>query len=204
MNKAKRKYPSGIDTIEKRSFGCKMEVRGADQSTTLEGYAAVFDSLSADLGGFREIIAPGAFKRSLKEGADVRALVDHDPGKIIGRNKAGTLTLREDDHGLKVRIKPPDTTAGRDIVESMRRGDVDQMSFAFTVVSDEWRTLEGEEVRTITDADLHDVSVVTYPAYADTAVAVRSMGRARSAVKMRAIIEKQKSYMDCQRGNCGD
>ncbi len=194
--KAKRKYPSGMDSIEKRSFACQLEIRGSDQGTTIEGYAAVFDNLSEDLGGVREIIASGSFKRTLKAGADVRALVDHDPSKILGRNKAGTLTLREDDHGLKVRIKPPDTTAGRDIVESMRRGDVDQMSFAFSVVADSWQNIDGEEVRTITDVDLHDVSIVTYPAYPDTAVAVRSLDKARADNNLRAAIFNQGAIVD--------
>ena len=194
--KAKRKYPSGMDSIEKRAFHCNLEIRGSDQGTTIEGYAAVFDSLSEDLGGFREIIVGGSFKRTLKAGADVRALVDHDPSKILGRNKAGTLTLREDDHGLKVRIKPPDTTAGRDVVESLRRGDLDQMSFAFSVVSDSWQTIDGEEVRTITDVDLHDVSVVAYGSYTDTTVAVRSLDRARSDNNLRAAIFSQGAIVD--------
>ena len=200
--KAKRKYPGGMDSIEKRVTTCQLQIRGSDQGTTIEGYAAVFNSLSEDLGGFREIISPGAFKRSLKAGADVRALVDHDPAKILGRNKAGTLSLREDDHGLHVRIKPPDTTAGRDTVESLRRGDVDQMSFAFSVVSDEWNTDDGQEVRTINDVDLHDVSIVTYAAYPDTSVAVRSLEQARSDNTLRGAIYSQRAILDAmkQRG----
>src|SRR5438128_11032112 len=80
----------------------------------LVGYAAVFNSKSLDLGGFIEIVRPGAFKRTLAAGADVRALVNHDPNLIIGRNKAGTLDVAEDDRGLKVTITPLDTQAGRD------------------------------------------------------------------------------------------
>ena len=194
--KAKRKYPNGQDAVEKRAFPCKLEIRGSDQGTTIEGYAAVFDTLSEDLGGFREIITKGAFKRTLKAGADVRALVDHDPSKILGRNKSGTLSLAEDDHGLRVKIKPPDTTAGRDTVESMRRGDLDQMSFAFSVVSDRWETIDGEEVRTISDVDLHDVSVVAFPAYADTTVAVRSLDKARADNTLRAAIFSQGAIVD--------
>ena len=194
--KAKRKYPSGTDSIEKRICQISLEVRGAHQATVLEGYAAVFNTLSQDLGGFKEIIADTAFSRTLKAGADVRALVDHDPSKILGRSKSGTLTLREDDHGLKVKIKPPDTTVGRDIVESTRRGDVDQMSFAFTVVSDTWDTIEGEDIRTITDVDLHDVSIVTYPSYTNTEIAVRALDKIRADSKARALICSQTAYMD--------
>ncbi len=202
--KAKRKYPSGMDSIEKRICQISLEVRGAHQATVLEGYAAVFNTLSQDLGGFKEIIADKAFSRSLKAGADVRALVDHDPSKILGRSKSGTLTLREDDHGLKVSIKPPDTTVGRDIVESTRRGDVDQMSFAFSVVSDSWETIDGEEVRTITDVDLHDVSIVSFPAYVNTEIAVRSLGHHKTDQKTRAIIESQRAYVECRRRGCGE
>ncbi len=145
---------------------------------TIEGYAAKFNELSADLGGFRERIAPGAFARTLDEGADVRALVDHDPSRIIGRTTAGTLELIEDATGLMVQIDPADTSVGRDLVESIRRGDINQMSFGFTIASegDSWGTdAEGQMIRTLTDVDLWDVSAVTFPAYPDTEIAVRSM-----------------------------
>ena len=146
-----------------------------DGLPTIHGYAAVFDKLSVVLWDFREKVAPGAFKRTLAEGADVRALVDHESARIIGRNKAGTLDLAEDVKGLKADITPPDTTVGRDIVESIRRGDVTGMSFGFVTVKDEWeRGKEGElDIRTLLDVDLFDVSVVTYPAYPDTSVGVR-------------------------------
>lgn len=172
------------DEIEHRAAGNRSELRidGTAQSTTIEGYAAVFNSESEPLdifgGVFVERIAPGAFKRSLSDGADVRALVDHDPSRIIGRRKAGTLEVREDPRGLKVSIKPPDTSAGRDLVASIRRGDVDQMSFGFRTIKDQWEEKEdGTTERTLLDVDLLDVSAVTFPAYADTTIAVRSMQR---------------------------
>ncbi len=150
------------------------------------GYAAKFNSLSHDLGGFREEIKPGAFSRALSEGQDVRALVDHDPGRIIGRSTSGTLRMLEDDHGLRVEIDPANTTAGRDIMESITRGDVTGMSFGFTVRDDEWRMVDGENIRTLRDMDLFDVSVVTFPAYESTEVALRSLSEYQATVDAEA------------------
>ena len=159
-----------------------IELRDGDggEQPTIEGYAAVFDSPSEDLGGFTEVVLPGAFDRALSEGADVRALVDHDASRILGRSKSGTLSMAVDDTGLRVRITPPDTTAGRDVVESLRRGDLDGMSFGFVTREDEWRTVDGAARRDLIDVDLFDVSVVAFPAYPDTTVAVRSLGRWRA------------------------
>lgn len=152
----------------------EMELRqGPGDSVKIRGYAAVFDQLSEPLPGFRELILPGAFKNSLK--SDVRALVGHDPSQIIGRTKSGTLTLREDDHGLYAEIYPPNTQLGRDTVESIRRGDLDQMSFGFQVVSDKWRHEDKELIRELVEVELFDVSVVAFPAYTQTEVSVRSL-----------------------------
>ncbi len=143
------------------------------------GYAAVFNSFSEDLGGFREIIRPGAFANALKENQDVRALVNHDPSLLLGRTKAGTLKLSEDTRGLRVEIYPPETTAGKDNVESIRRGDIDGMSFGFEVrgggKAQVWREENGKTIRELHDLNLFDVSPVTYPAYPATTVAVRSL-----------------------------
>ncbi len=141
----------------------------------IEGYAAVFNKPSEDLGGFTEFIAPGAFTNSIKND-DVRALINHDTGlSTIGRTSAGTLELSEDKHGLKYRVQPPDTSAGRDIVELIKRGDITQSSFGFQTVTDKWETIDGAEVRTVIEAKLFDVSPVTFAAYPDTEVAVRSL-----------------------------
>lgn len=164
--------------------GPAVEIRdGADGKPVLEGHAAVFNRPSEDLGGFIEQIAPGAFARALREKSDVRALVDHDPSRILGRTKAGTLALVEDAEGLRAEIRPPQTTAGRDVVESVRRGDLDGMSFAFRTLKDSWDYAAEPPLRTLLDVDLYDVSVVTYPAYPDTSVALRSLNdyRARAA-----------------------
>ena len=165
MSELERRYLT-LDVAEVRADG--------EDDPKIVGYAAMFNRYSEDLGGFREQIQRGAFKRSLAEGADVRALVDHDPSRILGRNTAGTLKIKEDREGLRVEIVPPDTTVGRDAVVSLRRGDISGMSFGFRTVTDKWNKVDGENVRTLVDVDLFDVSVVTYPAYPDTAVAVRS------------------------------
>jgi len=148
------------------------ELRVADgDAPTISGYAAVYDS-PTDIGGFREVVMPGAFDASLARNDDVRALVGHDPDKILGRNKAGTLEMRSDERGLAVTISPPDTQVGRDVVESIKRGDLDGMSFGFMVDAEEWR--DAGDLRELHAVSLFDVSVVTYPAYQDTTVATRS------------------------------
>lgn len=145
-----------------------------DDKKVLEGYASVFNS-KTDLGRFDEVIEPGAFSRALSEDQDVRALIDHDSGRIIGRTKNGTLELREDAKGLHSRITLPDTQDGRDLATLIERGDLDAMSFGFTVKGDRWEKQEGRNTRHISDVDLWDVSVVAFPAYADSSVALRSM-----------------------------
>ena len=143
----------------------------------------MFDKLSDDLGGFKERIAKGAFDRTLKDGADVRALVDHNPSLILGRNKSGTLKLKVDSKGLRTTIDLPDTTVGRDIKTTIDRGDVDGMSFGFRTQTDAWELQDGETVRTLKDVDLFDVSVVAFPAYPDTSVALRSKDKAEQEQK---------------------
>jgi len=151
------------------------ELRAAG-SHTLRGYAAVFNLLSEQLGNFRESIRPGAFTNTLAAGADVRALVDHDPSKILGRTVAGTLHLNQDSHGLLANIDLPNTSVGSDVYESVKRGDISQMSFGFKCIKDAWPTRDRRE---LLDVALIDVSIVTYPAYPQTSVAVRSDGETR-------------------------
>lgn len=153
----------------------QLELRGEEKKPVISGYAAVFNSPTNIGSMFREVIKPGAFARAIKENQDVRALVDHIPDKILGRTKSGTLRLSEDEKGLRYEIDPPNTTVATDLLESIRRGDIDQSSFAFTPKSQTWRK-DGEQlVREINDVDLYDVSPVTYPAYESTSVSVRSL-----------------------------
>lgn len=165
--------------VERRFFkGAELRATGdGDGPKKLEGYAAVFDVRSENLGGFREVIAPGAFTKAVAED-DVRALWNHDSNHVLGRTKSGTLKLSEDDHGLKMEVEPPDTQVARDLIVSVERGDVDQQSFAFSVRAggEQWHEdEEGVVIRTITDAKLYDVSPVTYPAYTQTDVSARSV-----------------------------
>lgn len=145
------------------------------EARKMVGHAAVFNQ-PADIGGwFREQIEPGAFKSSIRKD-DVRALFNHDPNYVLGRNTAGTLTLSEDETGLKTTIDPPDTQWARDLSVSIARGDITQMSFAFQVLEEEWVRGEGKELdlRTIKKVRLFDVSPVTFPAYEGTDLAIRS------------------------------
>jgi len=139
----------------------------------LDAMPIVFNSRSVDLGGFVEIIAPEAVDRTLKQGADVRALVDHDAAKILARTRAGTLTLRKQTDGLRARIEPdPQISYVADILRSIERGDVSGMSFGFRAIDDEWNFEEDPPLRTIWDMDVREISVVTFPAYEATNVDV--------------------------------
>lgn len=151
------------------------EIRADEENRKITGYAAVFDSMSGNLGGFRERIERGAFSKALPT-SDVRALINHDSNYVLGRAKAGTLRMIEDERGLKIEIDPPATQAANDLLVSINRGDIDQMSFAFRLGKDSWEERNGESIRTIHEFDeIYDVSVVTYPAYEETSVALRSM-----------------------------
>ncbi len=143
----------------------------------IEGHAAVFNQRSEELGiwfPFREKIMPGAFLETIQKD-DIRALFNHSPNFVLGRNKAGTLTLEEDSQGLKVQIHPPDTQFARDLGVSIKRGDISQMSIGFQVLSERWYMDNGEDIREITKAKLYDVSPVTFPAYPQTDVSSRSI-----------------------------
>lgn len=160
--------------IEKRVAEIRMEAT-ENESRKIVGYAAVFNKDSEDLGGFVERIAPGAFTEAIAT-SDVRALFNHDQNLILARNTSGTLELIEDETGLRYEFEAPDTSFGNDLLEMIKRGDVNQSSFGFTVKSDTWEEQEGKVYRTINKVNrLYDVSPVTFPAYPDASVAVRSM-----------------------------
>lgn len=163
--------------LERRFTAREVRVDQADGSLlpVIRGYAIVFNSLSEDLGGFREIVSPEAVKRTLSEGIDLRAFVDHDSARIIGRLSAGTLRVKPDGHGLAIEIDPPDTTVGRDTVVSLRRRDVTGMSFSFRTLEDKWNLKTDPPTRTLLDMRVHEVSVVSMPAYPETSVAVRAL-----------------------------
>jgi HK97 family phage prohead protease len=169
--------------IERRAFQVdELRIDGNDRTPVITGHAAVFNQRSLDLGGFYEIIAPGAFANTIKT-ADVRALFNHDANFILGRTKSRTLELSEDEKGLSVRISPPDSIWANDLLESIKRGDIDQMSFGFSVseAGQKWQRSGGEVLRTLLAVELFDVSPVTYPAYPQTDVSARSFFEAKIA-----------------------
>jgi Escherichia/Staphylococcus phage prohead protease len=169
--------------LERRMYVTEFRaVKQDNQPTKLVGYAAVFDQ-PADLGYFTEVVKPGAFTRTLREGADVRALFNHDPNYVLGRSKdggkTGTLSLAEDATGLKFEVEMPDTQVARDLMTLVDRGDVAECSFGFIVREQNWNAVtdadgDTQEIREILDVDLLDVSAVTYPAYSGTSVEARS------------------------------
>ncbi len=161
--------------IERRAFDITLGIEARDdKSPMIVGHAAVFNRVGAG-GWFNEQVAPGAFRKSV-QADDVRALFNHDPNYVLGRNTAGTLRLVEDDIGLAIEIDPPDTQYANDLKISISRGDISQMSFGFEVIKDSWVQGEGKELdlRTLEEVKLWDVSPVTFPFYRDTDVAVRS------------------------------
>lgn len=147
-----------------------LEIRADGDGRTFTGYAAVFNADSEPLGGFTERIAPGAFRRSLtSHGWDVKLLANHDAGRVLGSTRAKTLKLIEDDRGLWVEATLPDNTDGRDIAESIRRGDIDSMSFGFSATPGGETWSNDGAIRTLTDVKLYEVSIVAWPAYSSTA-----------------------------------
>jgi uncharacterized protein len=178
---------------EKRFFNIETRISKRAKKNIVTGHAAVFGQLSEDLGGFKEKINVGAFDGVLKN--DVRAFFNHDPNFLLARTTSGTLKLAVDKMGLSYSFEVPDTTAGRDLVISMERGDITQSSFAFMVEKDSWSEEDGQEIRTIEKVGrLFDVSPVSIPAYPqanDLVVAKRSRMTYKDKTKMKKENEWQ-------------
>lgn len=144
-----------------------------DDEFIIEGYFAVFNQETELWRGAFEVIAPSAFDDTLSN--DIRALINHDQTLVLGRNKSGTLELKTDSRGLwgKIRLNAKDTDA-MNLYERVKRGDVDQCSFGFNIIDESTEFREDSTVKwTINKADLHEVSVVTFPAYENTGVQAR-------------------------------
>lgn len=168
--------------IERRAFP---EIRAVASQRRIEGYAATFGS-KATIGDFSETIQPGAFRSALA--GDILALMDHDPGRVLGRTRSGTLRLSEDSRGLAFSLDLPDTQAGRDILALAERDDLGGMSFGFLVPSggEFW---EGS-TRNLKTIDLKEISVVSaFPAYPDTSIALRSRAMLDDRERRRRAIE---------------
>ena len=162
-----------------RTMRTKFETREEGDAKHITGYFAVFDGIYEIAPGMSESIAPGAFTRTLAENGDVRALVNHDTTLVLGRTKAGTLKLREDDHGLwgDILINPNDQDAVN-LWERVKRGDVDQCSFGFDVIKEETETRNDGSIHwTLQDVELYEVSPCTFPAYEATSIQARTAQR---------------------------
>ena len=177
--------------LERRQTTGKVSV-GSDKK--IRGTAVVYNVLSEDLGGFRERIAPGAFKDFLATQPDVVALFNHDYNQLLGRTASGSVVLTDTPEGLQYEITPADTQGTRDLMALIERGDVTGSSFGFFLGQDKVETAkDGSIVRTVLAAQLDDVSPVVRPAYPDTSVSVRSLfpyglpDSLRSALKTKTV-----------------
>ena len=191
VKKMKEEKNINYNQMEKRIFNIETRVDSTEDGRDLVvGHASVYDSRSNNLGGFYEFIERGAFTEELINTSDVRALINHDPNLILARNTSGTLKLTADERGLKYEFEMPETSYGKDLAISMKRGDITQSSFAFTVAEDDWSTDdEGNNIRTIKKIDrLYDVSPVTYPAY--------NMAESDLVVAKRGLKEYQESLVE--------
>lgn len=187
--------------IERRWLGDykvpKIEIRAADDGSKLiTGHGAVFNKSSQNLGGFVEQVATSAFNKTMGE-ADIRALVNHDANILLGRNQNDTLDLTTDDVGLRYDITPPDTSAARDWLVLLERGDISQSSFSFRAIDVDWGIDENDvPLRTLKEVALYDVGPVTFPAYLDADSGIGGSGRAalmdlaeRRSVKFEEVVE---------------
>jgi len=163
----------------------KVEARADESMPRLVGYSAVFET-EANIGGmFREVIRKGAFTDAILRD-DIHALDNHDYGRVIGRKKAGTLTISEDERGLRVEITPPNTTIARDLMENIGAGNIDQMSFSFSMEGGRqvWDESGDIPLRSIEKVgELLEVSVVPRGAYETTEIALRSLAASRQGME---------------------
>jgi len=174
-----------------------VKTRGAGGGMKFKGYAARYSSQSNDLGGFREVLAPGAFDKVLSRRSkpDVVLTYNHNPDLLLARTSSGTLSLASDEKGLRFSADAPDTQLAKDLSTLIRRGDLTGASFAFTVSpsAESWTTDErGQAIRTIREVqELYDVSIVATPAYSAASVGVRALERWKAA---RGVLVPMQSY----------
>jgi uncharacterized protein len=168
---------------ETRDFETQFEIREEGDGMTFVGYAAKFDQPSENLGGFVEYVERGAFSRSLKSRNDVMLLWNHDAGQPLASTRSGTMKLTEDEIGLRVEARLPQTTLGKDLAILLRDGIVGKMSFGFNVIKDSWNS-EGNE-RRLKSVRLFEVSAVVWPAYTSTSASVRGLDK----VAQRAAVD---------------
>lgn len=188
------------EKLEQRTFTLSnIEVRAEGDNVTVTGDVVMFEQLSVPLWGFREKVRKGAFEKSLRKSV-VKALWNHNSDLVLGSTKNRTLRLWEDDMALRFELDLPNTTWGRDAAESIRRGDVDGVSFGFEVVRDEWDYDDPSDViRTLIEVNLYEISPTPFPAYPDSSVDVRSAKRAYEKFVASRDTEKQKAAEEEQR-----
>lgn len=167
----------------------RYEIRSTELSredAKLVGYVVKWNSRSQLIwGDFYEQFAPKAFSESLKNQPDIRALFEHDHKSLLGRTTSNTLILNEDDRGLRFELTPPDTQLGRDLLVSVDRGDIRGMSFGFIATSESWDFNQEPCLRTVTNAEIYEVTVTSMPAYqeSDIQIAKRSMIEAKAKLQ---------------------
>ena len=187
---------------------------GPDGSRTISGYAIRYNEPSVDLGGFTEVVAPGAVTDSLQQSGDCLMLRDHNPSLLMGRTKSKTLALTEDANGLRFVCKLPNTTQANDLAESIDRGDLDGVSFGFNVPSggDKWSSdKEGNVIRTLVRINLSEISPCSFPAYPSTSVSIRSCPSELRSLLKRSEDDEDEDEDECEcdcpeclAGDCAD
>jgi uncharacterized protein len=197
----KTDYIKNIENAERRFFSDTVEVREEEGNQYFEGYAVRFNSVT-DLGYFSEEVAATAFDGVM--GDDVRGLFNHDPDVVLGRTASGTMQVSKDEKGVKYRISyNPEDPDHKRVMEKVKRGDVSQSSFAFSISDESWSKRDGKEHRVIEKIKRwYDVAPVTYPAYADTTVAARSIESMNEAQRLEEEkIRHDKYLMDKTKRN---
>ena len=186
--------------LQTRSLQTKLKTRAEEDEMIIEGYFAVYNTETELWPGAFEEIASGAFDNTLSN--DIRALINHDTSLVLGRTKAGTLELKTDSRGLwgRIKINPNDTDAVN-LYERVKRGDVDQCSFGFNIISEETEYRDDGTVKwIIKEVDLHEVSVCTFPAYEETGVQARH--KQIEQYKQRQLQERKNKLKERLRNIC--
>ena len=186
--------------LQTRSLQTKLKTRAEEDEMIIEGYFAVYNTETELWPGAFEEIAPGAFDNTISN--DIRALINHDTSLVLGRTKAGTLELKTDSRGLwgRIKINPNDTDAVN-LYERVKRGDVDQCSFGFNIISEETEYRDDGTVKwIIKEVDLHEVSVCTFPAYEETGVQARH--KQVEQYKQRRLEERKNKLKERLRNIC--
>ena len=184
--------------------------KNEDGTRSISGFIP-YNSPSVDLGGFVEIIAPGAFRDALQPEADVLSLYSHDMLSLLGRTTSGTLTLTDSDAGLRYSVKLPNTTVANDLVELVDRGDISATSFGFNALDADWNYNADPMVRTLNHVALYEVSPVASPAYEGSAIALRNAPK-EVRTKLAAKLETRDADDDececdcaeCEAGDCAE